>query len=549
METVHGGRVGGAAAGSAIDSLTGLRFIAALSVLVGHAAAGIMTFEPPAPFVHYFTQGPAIGMPLFFVLSGFVIHYNYGSSFRGAFLGPAVDFFIARFARLYPLYLFVLILFILNQRMVWGIFTQQYDLSIFPRYLLLWQAWSIEYRGTTWFGHLLVPPAWSISVEVFFYALYPFLALRILSIRTSRATAWWFVLLVVCYYTTVVLCFNHFDELRRWGNDAFQINADPQNALLGWLLNTGPVVRLAEFMMGVLAAQAYLILRDRPPGRRENLLGSLVLCSMILLAVALYLGTRHSPFLAFAQSYPGGLSPLFAAITFCCARYRNPVERALGAPWMVKLGDASYSIYLMHFFTLQWFHLQVAYPLTSSNIAVWIAQMLGSIAFTILISLGTYRIIEAPSRAYLRRSLHALKKRNVAHWFPDSVALSTPVAIFIVACVVAALAFWNRPREAIIDVVDATYGSSCRSFRPATPLVNLFQAGNATASVRQACAGYQRCLYAINVNVIGDPVPGCPKDFVVTSRCPHDADPRTAALEAEAHGKSLVLECPVARGR
>ena len=51
-----------------------------------------------------------LGMTTFFVLSGFVIHYNYGANIaaKGA---PAIrSFLIARFARLYPLYLLVLLI-------------------------------------------------------------------------------------------------------------------------------------------------------------------------------------------------------------------------------------------------------------------------------------------------------------------------------------------------------------------------------------------------------------------------------------------------------
>ena len=61
-----------------LPALTGLRFIAAFSVLVGHAVVwtgGEKVLVSTAPYI---TQGPALGMPLFFVLSGFVIHYNYG---------------------------------------------------------------------------------------------------------------------------------------------------------------------------------------------------------------------------------------------------------------------------------------------------------------------------------------------------------------------------------------------------------------------------------------------------------------------------------------
>lgn len=61
-----------------LSALTGLRFIAAVSVAISHGI-GLM-FKPPLsemPIVHYLSLGAGFGMTLFFVLSGFVIHYNY----------------------------------------------------------------------------------------------------------------------------------------------------------------------------------------------------------------------------------------------------------------------------------------------------------------------------------------------------------------------------------------------------------------------------------------------------------------------------------------
>src|SRR5437016_2671778 len=91
-----------------LPALTGLRLFAALSVAIGHGWAHIGRFPPPDPFREWVRTMPSFGMTMFFVLSGFVIHYNYrrlvtaqGAAGVGAFLW-------ARFARLYPLFLLVL---------------------------------------------------------------------------------------------------------------------------------------------------------------------------------------------------------------------------------------------------------------------------------------------------------------------------------------------------------------------------------------------------------------------------------------------------------
>src|SRR3977135_1829528 len=89
--------------------LTGLRFLAAFSVLIGHGAVFILNFETKNyDAVYWLRQASGFGMTLFFVLSGFVIHYNYRISVtRGGARGLGA-FLWARFARVYPLFILTL---------------------------------------------------------------------------------------------------------------------------------------------------------------------------------------------------------------------------------------------------------------------------------------------------------------------------------------------------------------------------------------------------------------------------------------------------------
>ncbi len=481
-------------------------------------------------------------MPLFFVLSGFVIHYNYGASFRIASLNATVDFFIARFARLYPLYLLLLIFYLFNYRLLPGILTHNFDIAILPRYLLLWQSWLLEYRGTTWFGHLLLPPAWSISVEVFFYALYPLIGPNLVDIKSSRKLILFFAVLVSSFWLMDVLCYWNFDALRVWGNETFHIDADPQNALLGWLLNTGPIGRLFEFMTGAVAAQALIVLHPYEPSVGEHRAGVTALYATVLLALALYILTQHNSLIAFMGTYPGGLAPLFAIIIFCASRYESGLSRLLGSTPMLKLGDASYSIYLIHLFTLQLFSLIVAFPPSRANYVVWLLTMLGAIFFTIILSLGLYQVFEAPARTFLRRRLHACK----AKIFGVQIRAKRFSAVHctVVGVILSALfVFWNWPKTSIIEVFDATYGESCKNVSPPAPALNIFKRGNATDTVKQLCAGKDTCSFQVNVNRIGDPVPGCAKDFQITYSCRSNSTPTSQTVKAEAHGQTVVIDC------
>src|SRR5262249_10668338 len=103
-----------------VPTLTGLRFVAAFSVLIGHGFSWILhNHETPGGAIYWISQISGFGMTLFFVLSGFVIHYNYGSLVATRRLRGVGAFLWARFARLYPLFLLMMVVYVaLSSRML-----------------------------------------------------------------------------------------------------------------------------------------------------------------------------------------------------------------------------------------------------------------------------------------------------------------------------------------------------------------------------------------------------------------------------------------------
>src|SRR5438067_1929482 len=79
-----------------LPALTGLRFLAALVVVIDHTGYGPLA-AMVAPF-------GGVAVTLFFILSGFILTYTYtrnGTAVHGGWRA----FYIARIARVYPLYL------------------------------------------------------------------------------------------------------------------------------------------------------------------------------------------------------------------------------------------------------------------------------------------------------------------------------------------------------------------------------------------------------------------------------------------------------------
>src|ERR1700742_2683923 len=173
-----------------IKALTGLRIVAAVWVVLFHfrpllhdAIPGFLDALKPV-----LTCG-AQGVDLFFILSGFVLTWNYLDRMGGSWSTRATLHFLwLRLARVWPVYLVTL-----HLAALWVIFTLhvghvpspdagQLTAISYVRQILLVQLWFVPFfDNSSWDG-----PAWSISAEWLAYVLFSVLVLVIL--RMKQAT-------------------------------------------------------------------------------------------------------------------------------------------------------------------------------------------------------------------------------------------------------------------------------------------------------------------------------------------------------------------------
>jgi hypothetical protein len=99
------------------------------------------------------------------------------------------------------------------------------------------------------------------------------------------------------------------------------------------------------------------------------------------------------------------------------------------------------------------------------------------------------------------------------------------------AALLAALAA-GPAAAAGINVLTAWYGQTCNA-----------QHGNVTAHVKSRCDGRGSCDYIVSAEVLGDPAPGCAKNFVVLYACQGEVELRLAQVAAEANGRVLRFNC------
>jgi peptidoglycan/LPS O-acetylase OafA/YrhL len=384
-----------------LDPLTGLRGIAAYTVLLAHASQVSFVYSGTVLWFDVTSRIAYFGMSLFFVLSGFVIQYNYGPLFVCERFGVAVRrFYAARFARLYPLYAVTLLLAI--QAIPSPHFIGA--TGAFVSYLTLTQSWfNTEMAAFV--------PAWSISAEWFFYLA--FLPLTYLVTRLRHPLA---ALALFCTVAAAGLgiCLRYFEPPLDNVVDAWlrfgRVSADPHS----WLIYLCPYVRVLEFVAGMLAAKVFSVLPKNAP---MPIGAKLVAGAAIFWCAAVIFGPlTQLPFLNELRAN-FIFAPALAVILICACGYKSWLGRALGARLLLRAGEISYSVYIWCWLMMDvldpQFRSSALTPLACLNSTVKVATIIG---LTTAVAYGSYLMIETPSRRWLRSILTpgALRSRFLA---------------------------------------------------------------------------------------------------------------------------------------
>jgi peptidoglycan/LPS O-acetylase OafA/YrhL len=377
-----------------LPSLTGLRYVAALSIVVAHGLSIVLFTQPNT--IHFGLS--YFGMSLFFVLSGFVIHLNYAPSFQILPIQEALRrFAVARFARLYPLYAFFMLASLAT--IPWSrILPMLPDLYWFAPMLQSWLLGNGQAPLMFTFPEAVL--TWSISTELFFYLLFPVLLL----FRLPRMPLFLELpLLLVCGLAVLAMVYLLMPPL-----------ATPLDRQ--WLVYYSPYCRVFEFIAGMLTARLYLALRDRPISALEARISGAVavICGCFIAASITspgdWMTSETMSFYDFIRPNLWNL-PANVFLIFYLVRYDSSLRRMLTSRLAIAGGEASYSIYLWHLFLLAHFH-QEARTVSATSIVELLVRLSIYVLLTVVISYGTYRVIEAPARQWIRATFE--RRRTTA---------------------------------------------------------------------------------------------------------------------------------------
>ena len=392
-----------------LDALTGLRFVAAFSIALGHS------YPEWLPVT-------GIGMPLFFTLSGFIIHYVYADAFAAQPWRAAGDFAVARFSRIYPLYLFLLAYALLRTPMGPPL-AHLSELPLLLAYLSAsWTWWPFTIDGGMpgdWYYGI----AWSVPTEIFFYVCYALVLYRIArlqSVRRCLLILIGFCIFAYLYFYALFLTRDVWEPflLERFPQYVSR-TADFNQSLYRWFLYHSPYSRILEFIAGVLTCQLFRLVRRQGIATRRLHPGAIGATGLVLLVplfagfgylgahdrwlasgnfgLAAFLVTLHMNFL---------FAPVCCLLIFSLALGGSLLAGVLSSRPCRYLGDISYSTYLSHPLAGRiMVHAGIAPTLTVSYFALVFGVIYA-------MSAALFAVVEVPAKRWLRRVLQA----RVRNW-------------------------------------------------------------------------------------------------------------------------------------
>jgi len=376
-----------------LPCLTGARFVAALLVVLFH-------FGWLKPIPGFFFVWGQQAVSFFFILSGLVLTYSYYEAIRSKAVGWA-EFMNLRMARIVPLHVATwMIATLLFLFFAWRPYQGEHPLVNWIAGLLCLQVYLPTadnlYR---WNGQ-----AWSISCELSFYLVFPFI-LPVLAryLKSARSLVAAMVTTYVAQAATffgVAGFFAYYIELKRPSFVGAHFAQRLRDIVLVF-----PPLRVGEFILGMCLG---LLILHRGTLLRSARAANLALgagCAAAIAIMKFLPWSRFGPVLFATQEYLLFV-PALALIILALASGRTVVTPLLENRFAILLGDASYALYLLHGFLepgsyRTWLRGGVPVNGVVANPAVYVLCVTGSILLSILF----YLFLERPARKAWRRAV------------------------------------------------------------------------------------------------------------------------------------------------
>jgi peptidoglycan/LPS O-acetylase OafA/YrhL len=346
-----------------LKALTGIRFFAAFYVVVFHTRVGQVLGDHGLHAAGNFFLNGYLAVPLFFLLSGFILAYTYEGQIEEP--GDHRRFWEARFARIWPVYAVSLLMASIP------------SFTIPPvgqalAALCMVQAWNPFDPGMAGAWNFV---CWTLSVEAVFYIVFPWYQTW-LEERTSRTQ-----LLTMAGMLAICVAIN--SASRTLGYKPVGV----------WNWIPIPIPHLPEFFTGVGLGNYYLRLltgRAGKPGAPPLPGNGLWTYGAVIATVALLCRPTGT--------WTSLVVIAFAALLFGLAAEKTLLSRFLSSKWMLLGGGISYSIYLVQMPVKGWVQI-ITERMHLGNEAL---RFLITATALIGVSLILFKAVEDPARKVLR---------------------------------------------------------------------------------------------------------------------------------------------------
>jgi peptidoglycan/LPS O-acetylase OafA/YrhL len=345
----------------ALEPLTGVRFFLALGVVLFHFQL-YWTLPPEAAGL---LNRARLGVDVFFILSGFILTHVY---LQGDRPPDYRRFLAARFARIYPAHLFILLamlgLVLLAPVFGVGLEPGRFNPGDFVQTVLLVQAWFPRDTLALWNG-----PAWSLSAEWFAYLAFPafaWIALRL------RRRPWAIIALATTAFIVLDAIYQaRFGKVLPRAED-----------------NVGILRIIPEFLFGI---GLYYLGQGWTWSRRVAVIVALS-STMVLLAM-MQIGADDRLIVLAA-------GPLILSLAMLA---KSGVRTFLSHPALLFGGEASFALYLVHIPILMvWRNAAQALFEVPRDYRMAPAELAAMLLLTLVAAAAIHLFVERPGRKVLR---------------------------------------------------------------------------------------------------------------------------------------------------
>ena len=361
-----------------LDSLTSLRFFAAAMVVFSHLAF-LQTSQNPLASALYqgiFREG-YMGVTFFFILSGFILSHSYTARLHQ---GMTYRHFLAtRIARIYPLH-FLTLLISLPIALA-SLMTGKRSLSVFLEGLIANVTLLQAFSSVSDIHFSMNAPSWSISNEMFFYALFPILVL-------SRSAYLFCIAVAILIAQQVV------------GNTVDDNAAH-------FLVYVFPPSRISDFIIGILLHRFFA--RTRPPA--ASLVTGFQVVSLTIFIVCVTLKASIPQYARYDLYYV----PSMSLIIISFAWQHGLLSKSLSSKNFVFLGNASFALYLVHQLVIRYGEHARINVLKATGASIEVVFAILYFSLSLLLSALLFRYFENWAKRRVLRWLTPQATRSPGH--------------------------------------------------------------------------------------------------------------------------------------